>query len=328
MTAINLPVALDSALQSLIAQCQLLSWDVHGKGNFTTVIIRFNSESDAAMSVEQPRARAVSCRSKSPSEMKCDRQRTIARQPHAQQKGDTAGSNRSDANDKKETANMADPKSVPFISPPCKVNTIASDEDNATESENDDDRQFSDCDQNLELCGTDLSEASDPSVVTLPDNTEESQAILEEWERGRVATLVIFLESLGSDVFNRVLLSASRTGPVLKKTVLDHRYGHYALLGLTEDFVFEYSLHTETVSEYFLVKIFHEPGSSTAETLDCIHRWWEADKFQYASQISRLKAHVCACYSVISRLADNVTCVQSEPEQEDAGRELSDSSNE
>ena len=39
-------------------------------------------------------------------------------------------------------------------------------------------------------------------------------------------------------MFDSVVLSASRTGPVLKKTVLDYRYGHYAFFGLTEDFVF------------------------------------------------------------------------------------------
>ena len=66
---------------------------------------------------------------------------------------------------------------------------------------------------------------------------EESRTILEEWENDREATLT-YLELQGDDVFDNVVLSASRTGPVLKKTVLDYRYGHYALLGLTEDFVF------------------------------------------------------------------------------------------
>ena len=37
----------------------------------------------------------------------------------------------------------------------------------------------------------------------------------------------------------------------MKKTVLDYGYGHYALLGLTEDFVFVYELKNETVSDYF-----------------------------------------------------------------------------
>ena len=32
------------------------------------------------------------------------------------------------------------------------------------------------------VCSTELPEATDPSAVTLPDNTEDSQAILEELE--------------------------------------------------------------------------------------------------------------------------------------------------
>ena len=54
---------------------------------------------------------------------------------------------------------------------------------------------------------------------------EESRAIFEEWENDREATLT-YLELHGDDVFDSVVLSASRTGPVLKKTVLDYRYGH------------------------------------------------------------------------------------------------------
>ena len=83
MPTVNLPVALDSALQSLSAQCQLSSWDVRGKGKFTTVVIRFNA--DTAMSAEQPPARAVSYRRKSPSLLKCDQQHAIARQQHTRQ---------------------------------------------------------------------------------------------------------------------------------------------------------------------------------------------------------------------------------------------------
>ena len=77
----------------------------------------------------------------------------------------------------------------------------------------------------------------------------ESRAILEEWENDREATLT-YLELQGDDVFDGAVLSASTTGPVSKKTVLDYRYGHYALLGLTENFVFVYDLIKQTVSDY------------------------------------------------------------------------------
>ena len=40
--------------------------------------------------------------------------------------------------------------------------------------------QVGDCDQSPALRGIDLPEATDPSAVTLPENMEESLAILEE----------------------------------------------------------------------------------------------------------------------------------------------------
>ena len=141
---------------------------------------------------------------------------------------------------------------------------------------------------------------------------EEKGAIFEEWENDREATLT-YLESHGEDVFDSVVLSASRTGPVLKKTVLDYRYGHHSLFGLTEDFV--YDLKKETVSDYFLTNVDCELESTAAETLDCVHRWAEADPFRLEPQISRLKAHVQACYSATTQSADN-SDVLSEPEQE------------
>ena len=159
MPAINLPVALDSARQSLSAQCQLSSWDVRRKGKFTTVVIRFNA--DTAMSGEQPPARAVSCRRKSPSELKRDQQRSITRHQHTRQHGDTVRSSGFDINDKQETASTVDPEPALFYSPHRQVDTAVLDEYNDAKDE---DRQFGDCDQSPELCDTDLPEARDPSA--------------------------------------------------------------------------------------------------------------------------------------------------------------------
>ena len=109
-----------------------------------------------------------------------------------------------------------------LYSPHSQVDTAALDEYNAAKDE---DRQVGDCDQSPELCGLDVPEATDPSAVTLPENTEESRAIFEEWENNREATLTC-LESHGDDVFDTVVLSDSRTGPVLKRTVLEYRNAH------------------------------------------------------------------------------------------------------
>ena len=59
-------------------------------------------------------------------------------------------------------------------------------------------------------------------------------------------------------MFDSVVLSASRTGPVLKKTVLDYRYGHHSLVGLREDFVFVYDLVKGIVSDCFPVNVDYE----------------------------------------------------------------------
>ena len=108
---------------------------------------------------------------------------------------------RFDTKDKQETASIVDPEPVLFYSPHHQVDTAALDEYNAPKDE---DRQVGDCDQSPELCGIDLPEATDPSAVTLPDNMEESRAILEEWENDREATLT-YLESHGDGVFDSVV---------------------------------------------------------------------------------------------------------------------------
>ena len=198
-----------------------------------------------------------------------------------------------------------------FYSPHHQVDTAALDEYNAAK---DGDRQVGDCDQSPELFVIDLPEATDPSAVTIPENMEESGDIIEEWENDREATMT-YLESHSDGVFDSVVLSASRTGPVLKKTVLDHRRGHYPLRGLTEDFMFVCHLIKETVSDFFVINVDYELESTASETLDCAHRWSVADTLRLASQISRMKAHVPACFSLITQPADN-SGVLSEPEQE------------
>ena len=96
---------------------------------------------------------------------------------------------------------------------------------------------------------------------------EESWAILEEWRM--TETTQAYLESHGEDMFDSAVLSASRTGPVLKKTVLDYRFS-YALLCVTENFAFVYDLIKGTVSDHSLINGDCELESTAAETLDCV----------------------------------------------------------
>ena len=117
-------------------------------------------------------------------------------------------------------------------------------------------------------------------------------------------------------MFDSVVLSASRTKPVLKKTMLDYRYGHYVLIGMTEDFVFVSDLKKETVSDYFLINVDCELESTAAETLVCVHRWAVADNLCLAPQISRQKAHVRACYSVIIQSSDDSGVLSKQEEEQ------------
>ena len=151
------------------------------QSNLTAVVVRFNA--DTAKSGEQPPARAVSCRRKSPSELKRDQQCAIARQQHTRQHSDTVRSSGFETNDKQETASVVDIEPLLFYSPNHQVVTAALDEYNTAKDE---DRQVGDCDHSPELCGIDLPEARDPSPVALPKNMNPS--ILEKWENDREAT--------------------------------------------------------------------------------------------------------------------------------------------
>ena len=44
-----LPFALQSVLETLITKCHLTSWDVHGKGKTTTLVLRWDSDNMAAI---------------------------------------------------------------------------------------------------------------------------------------------------------------------------------------------------------------------------------------------------------------------------------------
>ena len=73
--------------------------------------------------------------------------------------------------------------------------------------------------------------------------------------------------------------------------------------------------NNNTASDYFPINVNCELESTAAETMDCVHRWAEADRFRFEPQILRLRAHVQPCYSVIAQSADNSE-VLSEPKQE------------
>ena len=77
-----LPFALQSVLETLITKCHLTSWDVHGKGKTTTLVLRWDSDNMAA-TARPDQSESVSFaryRKKSPNELSRDahRPRTIS----------------------------------------------------------------------------------------------------------------------------------------------------------------------------------------------------------------------------------------------------------
>ena len=77
-----LPFVLQSVLEILTTECHLTSWDVHGKGKTTTLVIRWDSDNTAATARPHP-SRSVSFaryRKKSPSKLRRDTRCTMKRQ--------------------------------------------------------------------------------------------------------------------------------------------------------------------------------------------------------------------------------------------------------
>ena len=77
-----LPFALQSVLETLITKCHLTSWDVHGKGKTTTLVLRWDSDNTAAIA-RPDQSESVSFaryRKKSTSELRRDAHRAMTRQ--------------------------------------------------------------------------------------------------------------------------------------------------------------------------------------------------------------------------------------------------------
>ena len=72
--------ALQSVLETLITKCHLTSWDIHGKGKTTTLILRWDSDNTAAIA-RPDQSKLVSFaryHKKPPSELRCDAHRAMS----------------------------------------------------------------------------------------------------------------------------------------------------------------------------------------------------------------------------------------------------------
>ena len=75
-----MPLALETVLRTLSESCQLISWDIRGKGKMTTLIVRFNEDTGAIEAQHEPVRSVTRYRKKSPSELRRDAKRVKARQ--------------------------------------------------------------------------------------------------------------------------------------------------------------------------------------------------------------------------------------------------------
>ena len=50
----RIPLALEMVLWTLSEKCQLTSWDIRGKGKFTTLIVRFSKDTGAISDQHEP----------------------------------------------------------------------------------------------------------------------------------------------------------------------------------------------------------------------------------------------------------------------------------
>ena len=84
-----MPLALETALRTLSESCQLISWDIRGKGKMTTLIVRFNEDTGAIEDQHEPVRSVTRYRKKSPSELRRDAKRVKTRQQEQASKQDS-----------------------------------------------------------------------------------------------------------------------------------------------------------------------------------------------------------------------------------------------
>ena len=110
---------------------------------------------------------------------------------------------------------------------------------------------------------------------------------------------------------NTVVSSAAR--PVVKKIVMDQRYGKNSFYTMTDGAVFEYDQDKCSVTDWFPLGM---KGKKPKLIYDNVERWPEVDQLRYPQQIDNMKLHISACCRVIQRL-DPTFSGKSDPQTSD-----------
>lgn len=279
----GLPVALESVLQTLAMKCSLSSWDVHGKGKTTTLVLRWDSDSASAIGKPEP-VTFARYRRKSPSELRRDTQRAATRQHQVKGQSHDVNINSDSITSVEQNAESGVVDNV-FETPPSQTaqRPDYNNTDNYTQ-EPPDSAMDQDPDTDKTLCDT-------------SDTDSENDEFLQYWEDRR-DTVTHYLSSLKPKEREAVLECA--VTPVVRKVVLDHRYGHHCLYALTDRMVFQYGLREGVVDNWFY---FTEETEDTdlqySIILSCLRRWCDVDPLRYADQIERMKQHIEACCHVM-----------------------------
>ena len=87
---------------------------------------------------------------------------------------------------------------------------------------------------------------------------------------------------------------SSAARPVVKKIVMDQRYGKKSFYAMTDGAVFEYDRDKCSVTDWFPLGV---KGRKINLIYDNVERWPEVDH-----QADNTKLHISACCSVIQRL--------------------------
>ena len=294
-----LPFALQSVLETLITKCHLTSWDIHGKGKTTTLVLRWDSDNMAAIA-RPDQSESVSFaryRKKSPSELRRDAHRAMTRQQQLLAQGQSVKPSKDDISSTQVTdtnfASFESPATQP--NPPFTIDDDSSDDSEKVQEEyviakeNEPDKE-----QNDSFSETTHEMFCDVHSGTVEEEKDQIRQFCEE-QRG---TIGYYLSTLEEEERNAVVASAENH--TVQKVVCDHRYGKYSLFAMTTGILFEYDLKTGVVKDW-LASYLKYGTVHLNKTTDCVKRWPEVDPLRYSDHIDKMKQHIEFCCRIIQQ---------------------------
>ena len=230
-----LPFALQFVLETLITKCHLTSWDVHGKGETSTLVLRWDSDNMAAIA-RPDQSESVSFaryHKKSPSELRRDAHHAMTRQQQMLAQVQSVKPRKDDIS----STQVTDTNFALFESPATQPKPTLYDRqcsDSSDDSEKVQEEHVLPKNMNPDKEQSDsFSETIHEMYSDVHSGTDQ---IRQFWEEQR-GTIGYYLSTLEEGERNAVV--ASVENHTVQKVVCDHRYGKYSLYALTTGIVFE-----------------------------------------------------------------------------------------